>query len=115
MGMVNHSHKSVLSNYNANSTSDSIKLYVGLNMLNDLHLGGFDARAFIHKFSRIDDLLARSGFLLLCNIGFCFRYSSIEVDSLREYFRKSEHLIESELLRHIREGMDAYLNLYLDA
>ncbi|GJV04983.1 hypothetical protein Tco_1338552 [Tanacetum coccineum] len=38
----------------------------------------------------------------------------IEVDSLREYFRKSEHLIESELLRHIREGMDAYLNLYLD-
>ncbi|GJZ46385.1 hypothetical protein Tco_0593981 [Tanacetum coccineum] len=47
-----------------------IKLYVGLNMLNDLHLGGFDARAFIHKFSRIDDLLARSGFLLLCNIDF---------------------------------------------
>ncbi|GKD13267.1 hypothetical protein Tco_1197674, partial [Tanacetum coccineum] len=67
--------------------SDSIKLYVGLNMLNDLHLGGFDARAFIHK---------------------------IEVDSLREYFRKSEHLIKSELLRHIHEGMDAYLNLYLD-
>ncbi|GJZ67471.1 hypothetical protein Tco_0630711 [Tanacetum coccineum] len=83
--------------------SDSIKLYVGLNMLNDLHLGGFDARAFIHKFSRIDDLPARSGFLLLCNIGFCFRYSSTEVDSLREYFRKSEHLIGSELLRHIRE------------
>ncbi|GKC02580.1 polypyrimidine tract-binding protein homolog 3, partial [Tanacetum coccineum] len=95
----------VLSNYNATALklSDNFKLYVGLNMLNELHLGGFDARAFIHKFSRIDDLLARSGFLLLCNIGFCFRYSSTEVDSQREYFRKSEHLTGSKLLRHIRE------------